>query len=217
MNSPVVAVIDTGVGNLFSLARAIEEVDGAVVITPVPEELSEADLVIIPGVGSFASTMSLFVKTGMAVALRNYAQQGRPLLGICLGMQLLASVGLENGRTLGLGLIQGEACPLPELTNEGAPIRIPHIGWSRVETVQGSAANGWSGMRSTSADLYFAHSFMVRTADPAALRATISYGGHEIAAIIEQDNVTGVQFHPEKSGILGLEFLRNFVFGVGQQ
>ena len=79
MNSPVVAVIDTGVGNLFSLARAIEEVDGAVVITPVPEELSDADLVIIPGVGSFASTMSLLVKTGMAVALRNYAQQGRPL------------------------------------------------------------------------------------------------------------------------------------------
>ena len=211
MASPSVAILDTGVGNLFNITRAIEEIGGTPTVTSQPDVLATADRVIIPGVGSFASTMATFEVTGIAAALRDYSAAGRPILGICLGMQLLMSDGHEDGRSLGLGLIAGDAGPLPSLTVDGDPLRIPHIGWSRVFAADGVDDLEWSGSDAQVVDVYFAHSFTVTTTEPAAVAAQFRYGGHELTAVLREGNLTGVQFHPERSGPVGLRVLSQFV------
>ncbi len=211
MASPSVAILDTGVGNLFNITRAIEEIGGSPSVTSQPDVLVTADRVIIPGVGSFASTMAAFEATGIADALRDYSAAGRPILGICLGMQLLMSDGHEDGRSLGLGLIPGDAGPLPTRTVDGDPLRIPHIGWSRVFAADGGAVLEWSGSAAEEVDVYFAHSFTVTTTEQSSVAARFRYGGHDLTAVLRQGNLTGVQFHPERSGPVGLRVLAQFV------
>lgn len=211
MASPSVAILDTGVGNLFNITRAIEEIGGSPTVTSQPDVLATADRVIIPGVGSFASTMATFEVTGIADALRDYYAAGKPILGICLGMQLLMSDGHEDGRSLGLGLIPGEAGPLPTRTVNGDSLRIPHIGWSHVFAADGVEDLEWSGSDAEAVDVYFAHSFTVTTTEHASVAAQFRYGGHVLTAVLRQGNLTGVQFHPERSGPAGLGILAQFV------
>ena len=211
MPSPTVVIVDTGVGNLFSIARAISTVGGSPVISADPSSLEAADRVVIPGVGSYASTMSYFAACGMDGALRAYADTGRPLLGICLGMQLLVTDGHEEGRTDGLGVIVGEAVPMPSVTSAGAPMRIPHIGWSRVTPLDPGRSSDWMGAGGAGIDVYFAHSYTVVCPEPEVISATFRYGGHELAAAARQGSVLGVQFHPERSGPAGLRMLASFV------
>ena len=211
MSSPTVVIVDTGVGNLFSIARAVHTVGGSPVISADPRSLETADRVVIPGVGSYASTMSYFAECGMDGALRTYADTGRPLLGICLGMQLLVTEGHEEGRTCGLGVIVGEAVPMPSITSSGSPMRIPHIGWSRVTPLSEGRSSDWRGARGADIDLYFAHSYTVICPDSQVIAATFRYGGHELAAAVRVGSVLGVQFHPERSGPAGLRLLASFV------
>lgn len=211
MASPKVVVVDTGVGNLFSITRALSVVGSTPVISTDPGSLTEADRVVIPGVGSYASTMSYFAECGMDGALRGYADTGRPLLGICLGMQLLVSNGHEEGHTSGLGIIEGETVPMPSVTPAGTLMRIPHIGWSRVTAPDRGDSAGWMGSRGADIDAYFAHSYTVTCPNPEVIAATFRYGGHNLAAAMRQENVLGVQFHPERSGPAGLRLLDAFV------
>lgn len=199
MSTESVAIVDTGVANVFSITRAVEELGGTPRVTADPADLARADRIIIPGVGSFASTMGMFTQTGIAEALIGHAGAERPLLGICLGMQLLTAVGHEEGQTPGLGLIPGEAVALPTTRADGGILRRPHIGWSRVRA------------SSTSLDYYFAHSFTVTAPDPALVAGTFEYGGLEFVAVVRLGSILGVQFHPERSGPTGLRLLASFM------
>jgi glutamine amidotransferase len=209
--SPTVVIVDTGVGNLFSIARAVQTVGGSPVISADPRGLETADRVVIPGVGSYASTMSYFAECGLDGALRAYADTGRPLLGICLGMQLLVTNGHEEGRTDGLGVIVGEAVPMPRVTSAGTLMRLPHIGWSRVTPQSDGRSSGWMGGGGEDTDVYFAHSYTVTCPDSEMIAATFRYGGHDLVAAVRYGGVCGVQFHPERSGPAGLRLLASFV------
>lgn len=212
MPSPLVAIVDTGVGNLFSISRALEYVGALPVVTSSPDELQRADRVVIPGVGSFTSTMATLEATGLAEALRDYSTADRPILGICLGMQLFMTEGCEDGDANGLGLLAGEVLPLPRQTIEGELLRIPHIGWSRVSVRDRSIVDGWTANADSTVDVFFAHSYSVQPMSAGAVVGYFTYGGHILAGAIRHRNLLGVQFHPERSGPTGLSILRRFVF-----
>lgn len=212
MFSPRVAIVDTGVGNLFSISRALEYVGALPLVTSSPDELQRADRVVIPGVGSFASTMATLEATGLAAALRDFSSMDRPILGICLGMQLFMTEGCEDGDANGLGLLAGEVLPLPRQTTKGELLRIPHIGWSRVSVRDRSTFDIWTSASVSSMDVYFAHSYSVQPMSADAVVGYFTYGGHVLAGVIRHRNLWGVQFHPERSGPTGLSVLRRFVF-----
>ena len=199
-----VAIVDYGMCNLDSVARAIEECGGAPVVTDRPEDLRDADRVVLPGVGAFPDGMQNLRARGLDAALREQAARGVPLLGICLGMQLLATEGLEGSRTAGLGLIAGT---VQRLAPNGQPIRVPHIGWNEVDLVRPSPV--FEGITS-GRDFYFVHSYALVCDRDEDVLARTSYGAGFVAAV-ECGNVFGVQFHPEKSQKLGLQLLRNFL------
>lgn len=207
---PVVAIVNTGVGNLFSITRALEEVGATPRLVSQPAELKAVDRIVIPGVGAFATTMATFESTGLADALRDFAASDRPILGICLGMQLLMSAGYEDGYAKGLEMIAGEAVPLPQRDIHGKQLRVPHIGWSRVLPVEGSTSTSWPGTQKVPVDVYFAHSFRVNTVSADIVAGVFTYGGHELTGVLRDANLWGVQFHPERSGPAGLEILRQF-------
>jgi glutamine amidotransferase len=200
-----VAVIDYGLGNLGSVRRAIAELGADPELADSPEKLRGADRVILPGVGGFADGMSLLHARGWVNAVREEAAKGKPILGICLGMQLLASRGTEGGDTEGLNLIAGDVVPLREL---GCELRIPHVGWNEV-AVRDRSCKLLDGIPG-STDFYFVHSYAFTPKDPQHVRATTSYGA-SVPAVVARDNVAGTQFHPEKSSKAGFRVLRNFL------
>jgi imidazole glycerol-phosphate synthase subunit HisH len=196
-----VAVIDYGLGNLGSVRRAIAELGAEPVLADKPEQLAAADRVILPGVGSFADGMALLQKRGWVGPLR---ETKKPVLGICLGMQLLASRGTEGGDTEGLDLIPGEVVGLETL---GCELRIPHVGWNAL-TVP-SSTRMLRGIPSGT-DFYFVHSFVFQPREATDVAATTSYGV-PVTAVVGRGNVMGTQFHPEKSSKAGFRVLRNFL------
>lgn len=196
-----VAVIDYGLGNLGSVRRAIAELGSEPVLADKPEQLASADRVILPGVGSFADGMALLRERGWVGALR---ETRKPVLGICLGMQLLASRGTEGGDSEGLDLIPGEVVGLETL---GCELRIPHVGWNSVAVDDpGRILRGIT----SGTDFYFVHSYVFRPREPADVVATTSYGV-PVTAVVGRGNVMGTQFHPEKSSKAGFRVLRNFL------
>jgi len=208
----VVALIDYGSGNLRSaekaLARAAEErgLKREIVVTSDPVVAAKAGRIVLPGVGAFADCMGGLTKlTGMVEALREAVLVRRvPFLGICVGMQLMASVGREFGDSKGLGWIGGEVV---RLTPSDPDLKIPHMGWNELRFVRNHAlfADIDSG-----AHAYFVHSYVFKPADNAHLLATTEYGG-VVEAVVGKDNIIGTQFHPEKSQATGLTFLVNFL------
>ena len=197
-----IAVVDYGAGNLRSAARALaaagaENVD----ITSDPARIASADRIVLPGVGAFAQCITaLRGATGIEAALADAVQARRvPFLGICVGMQLLASEGHEHGVHRGLGWLPGT---VTRLMPDDPALKIPHMGWNRV-----TAANG-SGL--AEGDAYFVHSYRFDPQDVADVRATSDHGG-VFPAIVQRRNITGVQFHPEKSQAYGLAFLQNWL------
>lgn len=213
MNAPEIVVIDYGVGNLLSVQRGFEHCGAIVTITADPEQILAAKRVVLPGVGAFGNAMQALERLDLVAVLRELAHRHTPLLGICLGMQLLLEESEEFGITAGLGLIPGRVIPVPAHSISGEMQKIPHIGWS---ALQSSGASGrWSGTvlqdNSPGEAAYFVHSFMAVTSDPAHRIADSVYGGHLIAAAIGRDQITGCQFHPEKSGEVGLKILRRFI------
>ena len=212
MRAPEVTVIDYGVGNLLSVQRGLEHCGAKVTLTADPEKIVSASRVVLPGVGAFRNGMLALEGLGLVPVIRELALRETPLLGICLGMQLLLEVSEEFGVTEGLGLIAGRVIPVPTQTLAGTRQKIPHIGWSALQLPQASA--GWEKTlmqdNREGEAAYFVHSFMAVPTDPAHRIADCLYGGHLIAATIGRDQITGCQFHPEKSGEFGLKILRRF-------
>lgn len=213
MRKPKVTLIDYGVGNLLSVQRGLEYCGAEVVLTSDPDAVIAASRVVLPGVGAFANAMQALEERSLVPAIRELAKQGTPLLGICLGMQLLLDESQEFGRTSGLGLIPGKVVPIPTTTVSGEVQKIPHIGWNRLVPAEGYP--DWHASLLTDnvpgEATYFVHSFMSVPTDPAHRVADCVYGGHRIAAVIAKDQIVACQFHPEKSGEVGLKILRRFV------
>ena len=199
----MIAIVDYGVGNLFSLARSFAAIGVEVEITADPEKLRSADKILLPGVGAFGDAADKLRATGLDKVVIEQANAGKPLMGICLGMQLLFDEGLEYGRHKGLGLIPGRVIPISEVIPQG--LKIPHMGWN------GLGFQKESPLLSKIKDgdcVYFVHSFCAVDCDDAVI-ATAEYGA-PVTAAVQKENVFGCQFHPEKSGTVGLNILRAF-------
>jgi glutamine amidotransferase len=212
MSAPEVTVIDYGVGNLLSVRRGLEHCGASVTLTADSEQILAATRVVLPGVGAFGNAMQALERLGLVAVIHEIARRQTPLLGICLGMQLLLEESEEFGITKGLGLIPGRVIPVPDHTLSGEKQKIPHIGWS---ALQPSGALGvWNGTllqdNHPGEATYFVHSFMAMPALMAHRLADCVYGGNLIAAAIGRNQITGCQFHPEKSGEVGLRILRRF-------
>ena len=210
-----VAIIDYGAGNLRSAANAFERVAAergqgdVITVTADPEVVRSADRIMLPGVGAFADCMAgLQAVPGMIEVLdERVIRGGTPFLGVCVGMQLLASEGREKVVTQGLGWIPGA---VEKIAPSDPALKIPHMGWNTIDTVRPHAlldgiATGPDGLHA-----YFVHSYHLRTDDPAHLVATTNYGG-AFTACVGRDNIFGTQFHPEKSQALGLKLIENFL------
>lgn len=208
-----VAIIDYGVGNLFSVRRAFEHVGASVVVTADRTVLMAAPRVVLPGVGAFADGMQGLVARGLDQVVLELAAAHRPLLGICLGMQMFASLSEEFGEHQGLGLIPGRVRPIPDTGSTGLKHKIPHIGWA--DLTLPALCEGWDGTilqgLAPGDEVYLVHSYSVHPEDPHHRLADCDYNGRIVSAAIRRDNITGVQFHPEKSGPVGLKIIRNFV------
>jgi glutamine amidotransferase len=212
MSTPVVTIIDYGVGNLLSVQRGFDNCGARVVVTSDSKVIRDAERVVLPGVGAFPNAMEALKRLNLIVTLQELNESKTPLLAICLGMQLLMDESEEFGITSGLGLIEGRVVAVPSISTSGEMQKIPHIGWNalrpRVES------HIWSDtlLRGNSSGdaAYFVHSFMAQPSDIRNQVAYAVYGGHEISAVISKNKITGCQFHPEKSGEVGLEILRNF-------
>ena len=199
-----IGIVDTDIANIGSVCRVLRELGAEPVVARKTSELAGASRIILPGVGSFAAGMASLRRAGFDDALRQAAADGKPLLGICLGMQLLAEHGTESGGAAGLGLIAGT---VEHLQATGCKERVPHMGWNNVEIARHCAlVDGIA----TGTDFYFVHSYVFCLANPQDLVASCDHGG-KFAAIISSGNVHGAQFHPEKSAQAGFRVLGNFL------
>ena len=197
----MVGIIDYGVGNLFSLRSSFKAIGQEAFVSGDPEELARADRLILPGVGAFEDAAKKLRETGMDAFVRQQAAAGKPLMGICLGMQLLFEKSYEYGCHEGLGLLKGSVVPMAGRLPEG--LKIPHMGWNALQTRKGSLLEPMDGQY-----VYFVHSFYAEGC-AGSLSAQTDYG-IPITAAVEQGNIYGCQFHPEKSGNVGLNILRAF-------
>ena len=209
-----VAVIDYGAGNLRSVAKGLEkvapEVGGAqVMVTASPSAVRAADRIVLPGVGAFGQcAAALRGLSGMVEALEDVVtRKGRPFLGICVGMQLMARRGLERGEHSGLGWIPGEVIKLDPADPQ---MKVPHMGWSAVSQKLSGLRHDLLGAMPDNGEAYFVHSFHFEPNNADHLLATCDYG-QTVTAVVGRDNLIGTQFHPEKSQAYGLEFLRRFL------
>jgi glutamine amidotransferase len=206
---PVTALIDYGSGNLASAAKALARAANGksdIVTTADPQVVLDAERIVLPGVGAFADCMrGLNAVPGMVEALREKVlKEGAPFLGICVGMQLLATVGVEFGRHAGLGWIAGEVV---KITPDDPALKIPHMGWNEIRKVQSHPL--LEGIPDK-AHAYFVHSFQLKPVLPDDLIATTDYGG-PLTAMVGNENIAGTQFHPEKSQATGIKLLENFL------
>ena len=202
----MIAVIDYGVGNVFSLCRSLEAIGQTPVVTGDPAQLRKADRLFLPGVGAFADAAAKLRETGLDQVVKEEAAKGKPLMGICLGMQLLFDESYEFGQYQGLGLIPGKVVGM-----EGtipAELKIPHIGWNRLLFPADKPRHPLLRTVEDGDCVYFVHSFYATDCDPSVI-AQAEYG-RVLTAAVARDNVMGCQFHPEKSGRVGLSILRAF-------
>jgi len=211
---PRVVVVDLGMGNLRSVERAITRAADdrgltcEVVRSGRAEDVLGADKVVVPGQGAFRDCAAALAGE-VGEALREVVRQGKPYLGICLGLQALFERSEEAPGAAGLGVFRGEVRRLDPGSGEGA-VKIPHIGWNRLET-QGTAEGALGAWAKTAPHVYFVHSYHAAPEDPSIVVATVTHGPNVITAAVARDNVTAVQFHPEKSQGAGLALLGAFV------
>ena len=208
-----VTVVDYGVGNLLSVKRGLEKCGASVEITSNPKQILSADKVVFPGVGAFPNAMLALEELKLIEVMLELAELKKPILAICLGMQLLMEQSDEFRITKGLGIIPGVVTKNPNLDYGGLKLKIPHIGWNQL--VKNRNEESWNGtvLEGTETDesVYFVHSYMVVPRDEKVRVADTIYGENRISAVIARDQIVGCQFHPEKSGKIGLKILENFI------
>jgi glutamine amidotransferase len=200
----MVAIIDYGVGNLFSLKSSLKEIGAEAVVTSDEKVIAEADRIILPGVGAFEDAARKLRDSGMAEVVKREAAAGKPMMGICLGMQLMFDVGYEYGVHEGLGLIRGSVRAIADVIPEG--YKIPHIGWNLLKFKKESPLFKYIKEDDY---VYFVHSYYAAECDESVIAVT-EYGA-ELTAAVANENVYGCQFHPEKSGEVGMKILKAFM------
>lgn len=207
-----VTIVDYGVGNLYSVRAALEHCGAEVELATDAGKVESADRLLLPGVGAFEDATADMRDCALIEPVLEFARNGRPLMGICLGMQMLFDQSEEFGTHKGLGLIPGAVLPIPETDRNGAPHCIPHVGWDEIEAAAGAdwSAGLLKGIE-PGTSVYYSHSFRALPADSAHRVADCDYGGHAIASVVMSGNIHGCQFHPEKSGEAGLSILRNYL------
>lgn len=210
-----ITLLDYGMCNMLNVARAFEHVGAQLTITEDPAQARSAERLIVPGVGAFSNSMHELNRRGHSDAIRDFVATGRPMLGICVGMQVLFEGSEEFGDTNGLGLLTGWVRAVPDQTVDCQPQRVPHIGWDKL-LVPEQTNRSWAGtllepLAQIDPAVYFVHSFCAVPADKADILAECDYGGHRLCAAVARDNIVATQFHPERSGEIGLRALRHFV------
>ena len=197
----MIAIIDYGMGNLFSVEKAFVKLGAEVIVTSSPEVILTADKVVLPGVGAFGDCMNNLIEYGLVDVIHEVIERGTPFLGICLGLQMLFDGSEEDPGVKGLGIFPGM---VRKIVAPG--LKIPHMGWNSLDFVSGSGL--FAGM-ATDNYVYFVHSYHAVPQDDQLITAVVSYG-ESVTAAVGRGNVQAVQFHPEKSGTVGLAMLRNF-------
>lgn len=208
----MIAIMDYGVGNLFSLKSSLAQLGQDTVVTADPDTIRKADRLILPGVGAFGDAMDKLVATGLVPVIRAEAEK-KPLLGICLGMQMLFDESEEFGLHKGLGLIPGRVVKIPSTDVQGRPQKVPHISWNPLNPAGGRtdfADTVLAGV-TPGEECYFIHSYEAKPADEADRLADTVYGGRAVCAAAAHGSVVGCQFHPEKSGKVGLKIIEEYM------
>lgn len=213
MKANKITIVDYGMGNLFSVRKALEYCGATVQILSDPDLIDRSDKVVLPGVGAFSSGIKELTKSGINAALYSLVKRGTPLFGICLGMQMLFDSSEEHGDCQGLGILHGKILPVKNYNDDGEKLKIPHIGWN--ELCRSRGRYDWTntlleGIKPYEA-VYFVHSFMAKPLHRKDILAISNYCKNEIVAVVEHENIFGCQFHPEKSGQVGLKVLRKFI------
>ncbi len=206
--NPKIAIIDYGLGNIFSINKALKIFTENVVITESGNGLGGFDALILPGVGSFKAGMAGLEIRDLVEPVRSFAKSGKPILGICLGAQLMLDKGYEFGECNGMGIISGKVIKFPQLSGG---VKIPHIGWNRIRSSALNLKDKLLSSVKNGSYFYFVHSYTLEPKKKENVLAETEYGGHKFCSIIKSGNVYGCQFHPEKSGEVGLKFLANFI------
>jgi len=205
---PKVAIVDYALGNLYSIKHACERVGLESIITSSRDEILQADGVLLPGMGAYGEAMQTLHKLDLVTVLQDYAASGRPLIGICLGIQLLLTESYEFGNHKGLGIIEGAVIPLDHPHEGERELKIPQVGWNQLH-----ASRSWDGTPlediPNNEYMYFVHSFVPKPQDVNVVLATTKYGGVEFCSSIQQKNIFACLFHPERSGIAGLRIYQN--------
>jgi len=213
---PQVAIVDFGLGNLFSVSQACRQVGLAARVSQDRQEILNSEALILPGVGAFGDAMAALRRLDLTSAILDFAASGRPLLGICLGMQLLMRESQEFGRHRGLGLIDGDVVHLGEPKEDGRWLKVPQVGWNRIEPPRPGA---WQGSLLEGLEpgefMYFVHSFYCRPSDPGLALTYTTYGQVRFCSALTQGSITACQFHPERSGRAGLTIYRNLAARLG--
>ena len=216
------AIVDYGLGNLFSVKHACEHADMHAVITSSKDEILHTDVVILPGVGAFGNAMSALKRLDLIDPLKEIVSSGKPLIGICLGMQLLMTESFEFGRHSGLGVIEGPVVKFEDAVGPVGMLKVPQVGWNHIYRKIGNRSPG--DMRNTTQDswsksalqglsdgefMYFVHSYYAKPEDPEVVFSISHYGNIEFCSSLRSGNIFAAQFHPERSGPQGLHIYRN--------
>lgn len=201
----MIGVIDYGMGNLYSVSKALERIDAPYFVSEHPDELKKADSYILPGVGAFRDAMETLSQTGLKTFIQDAVSEGKPLLGICLGMQLLFEESEERGASKGLGLLKGKIVKLKDRDQAGDRLKVPHMGWNLLTVHRDSPLL----TKTKEGYAYFVHSYYVCGIEEEALLASAEYGVR-VPAVVGFGNVYGAQFHPEKSSAVGMSILKRF-------
>jgi glutamine amidotransferase len=205
-----IAILDYGIGNVKSIFNALDKINVTAVLTGDKDEILSAEGLILPGVGAFAQGMENLAKANLIEVIKEFVSTGKPFLGICLGLQMLMEESEEFGIHKGLGLISGKVKKISFKNSVRA--KLPHVSWNELDSpTKGRWDNSILDQIPEKSDVYFVHSFVVKTENAVDLLASTNYNGETLCAAVHRDNIYGVQFHPEKSGLTGLNILRNFV------
>lgn len=199
----MIAIIDYGVGNLFSLKSSLASINQECIVTAKKEDIENADKIILPGVGAFSDAIKCLENSGLIPVIRQEVANGKPLMGICLGMQMLFERSFEYGEHKGLGLLKGDVISMKGKIDSS--LKIPHMGWNGLDIIKDSPLMKYTKQGEY---VYYVHSYFATNCDEAVV-ATSNYG-IDMTGVVQKENIMGTQFHPEKSGEVGLRILKAF-------